>query len=335
MALVYDHYLDAIYDREAFTRELTERLVQLGARRILDCAAGTGFPALDLHRTGAFEVVHCTDGSQDMIDQLRRNARSMGISAEELTPRHRQHTAGDPMCVRWQDLDRLEPVDYDYVLCRGNSLVYLDTWSGEGTVAAEDNIRAALRVIGSRVKPGGWLHIDGPKELKSYPSWHVASFTRGTDEFVLREKVTVQEHSRRWDLYLKCDGEHQGVSFHGKFVSAHLDIGHLEKLIDQYCFSTLRTTMGTERPQFGVVLARKMANTITSELDQADSDQVNTSPVSSRRNSPSRPAITTSSPPALVTGVNASRKPRKAYDSALCILAERGRNLIRAIPRIW
>lgn len=257
MALVYDHYLDAIYDREAFTRELAEQLVDLGVRRILDCAAGTGFPALDLYLTGAFEQVHCTDGSQEMIDQLRRNARARGIPIEVLTPPHREHPSSDPLCLRWQDLYQLEPADYDYVLCRGNSLVYLDSWSGDDDVAAEDKIRLALRAISSRVRPGGWLHIDGPKELKSYPSWYTTSSSRGSDDYVLRERVTVQEHSRRWDLSLTCLSEHQGVSFHGRFHSAHFDIGQLEKLLDPYCFTPSPVTLWSERPQFGIVVAQK------------------------------------------------------------------------------
>ncbi len=258
IALGYDHYLDAIYHREAFTRELTERLVDLGVKRILDCAAGTGFPALDLHLSGAFQQVHCTDGSQEMIDQLRRNARSRGIPAEVLTPAHREEPPGDQMCVRWQDLDRLDEAGYDYVLCRGNSLVYLDTWSGEDTVAAEDKIRQALRAMGSRVRPGGWLHIDGPRELKSYPSWHTMSSTSGSDDYVLKERVTVHEHSRQWDLSMTCSSETQWVGFGSRLHSAHLDIGQLEKLIDPGCFTSSPLRLLAERPQFGVVLARKL-----------------------------------------------------------------------------
>jgi hypothetical protein len=63
---------------------------------------------------------------------------------------------------QWADLDKLER-RYDYVMCRGNSLVYAQTWDGSTTVADESCFVDALVKMASVIEPGGYLHIDAPE----------------------------------------------------------------------------------------------------------------------------------------------------------------------------
>jgi SAM-dependent methyltransferase len=153
---ILDVYQQAIYDVDVLANSIWKQIEQLGCgTRIIDCAAGTGFPALALRklaRDSGNEVhIECADGDAEMLAQLQRNAASVGVPGE---------------CERrdWLAFADRE-AEYDYLMCRGNSLVYGTSWAGGPSVAGIDDIRSYIECFATAISPGGYLHFDAPWAL--------------------------------------------------------------------------------------------------------------------------------------------------------------------------
>jgi hypothetical protein len=85
-----------------------------------------------------------------MVERFRRNAVELGVS--------------DKCDLRtWAELAESDK-RYDHVMCRGNSLVYARSWDGGPTVADRASIVDYLEKMVAVLAPGGFLHIDAPRE---------------------------------------------------------------------------------------------------------------------------------------------------------------------------
>jgi SAM-dependent methyltransferase len=145
---VWELCLGEEFDRDRVVRGIAEWLGAPGSLDVLDCACGSGFPALDLYRLGY--RISCTDGSADMLERFRRNAREAGIPLE-------------PRQVRWEELGMRYPAVFDVVMCRGCSLIYAGTWD---TDAEPDwsALVSAVENFGRCLRPGGRLYVDTTPE---------------------------------------------------------------------------------------------------------------------------------------------------------------------------
>jgi SAM-dependent methyltransferase len=124
--------------RRAFLDRYGRMLSVLPAgARILDCACGTGSAAVALAGLG-FEV-HGVDGSPAMLARARQRAADAGVHVEL-------------RAAAWADLPRAHASRFDAVFCTGNSLAH----AGGST-----ELRQALRGMGSVLRPGGTLIVDG------------------------------------------------------------------------------------------------------------------------------------------------------------------------------
>lgn len=263
----YETFLHAVYDHVApaqrgvgrgrLVERLRSELRVRNARKVLDCAAGTGFPSLELRRKPPITpfIVHCTDGDQAMIDELANRARNLGIGLDELAPPAIRATTSqvEPahLCLDWQDLDRLDTT-YDYVLCRGNSLAYDHSWTGGREVATTTQVTAHLTTIARRVRPGGWLHVDAPWQLGLGSRTYETS--RG-DIVQIREQVSELEDRRKWRLtYVRQDATFQRF----ERFSSQLTVLELSPILDELGFEQTRPrSLDEERENFGVIIARK------------------------------------------------------------------------------
>jgi len=110
---------------------------EVGVRRVLDSACGTGHHAIALARHG-YDVVGA-DLSPAMVEQARQNAAAAGVSVPFV-----QAGLGD--------LAKIEPEGegFDAVLCLGNSLPHL---------LSRDAVNAALADFAAVLRPGGLLII--------------------------------------------------------------------------------------------------------------------------------------------------------------------------------
>jgi SAM-dependent methyltransferase len=266
-AQLFDSYLDAVYraplargsmsGRQALIGGIVKELGSRGARRVLDCAAGTGFPALDLaFATPADFEIHCTDASSDMLEALLTRARRRGVAPARLTPPRsgveQEQTELDRLVLDWNDLNQIE-AEYDYVMCRGNSLAYASSWGiNRPDVASIDLIRNDLERMADRVRPGGHLHVDAPWRL-DLPSSNYAPVVSGAVS--MKEEVTTGLDHRHWRLDVRLPTV-QTLTF--EKYSTLLTIHDVKAMLDDLGLSdTVPFQLAGERPGLGVIIARK------------------------------------------------------------------------------
>ena len=140
--------LQFLYNDE-YVESLISFLRKRKVQTVLDCACGIGFPAIELKRAG-FDV-YCTDGSKQMIERFRLNLKKAGVEIPH-------------QVLDWRRLSFLDK-KFDAVLCRGNSLIYLDSWESE--VQLPDfsvKVEIALRQMRSVLSEHGLLYVDMTSE---------------------------------------------------------------------------------------------------------------------------------------------------------------------------
>ncbi len=156
-AELWDKCVYLLYDIEAFKTDLEGLYQKIGINResrIIDVAAGAGFPSLDLMKSG-YDIT-CTDGADDMIELFKRKASAAGITRE---------------CRKALWLELAQTVgqeQFDLLMCRGNSFIYADGgWNKHEMPDQERAIRsytATLRAFHDRLRSGGWVHLDKFKD---------------------------------------------------------------------------------------------------------------------------------------------------------------------------
>lgn len=255
----FGDYLKAIY-LSAGQRKLVESLASelrtRSARRVLDCAAGIGFPSLDIWRETAEEFeIHYSDGDKEMIALLKKQATSHGLDVLTMSPPRSPSVPlvdrPDPHVLNWADLDELDG-QYDYVLCRGNALAYADTWNGSDQVASEETLHNYIEQMIRRVVPGGYLHVDAPK-TDGLVRTTCGSFDAET--ISIEEEVTVDSGRRRWSVCFRR-GNEDPISF--VRFSSLLTVDRLKSILEDFGLEeTELIDLPGERPNFGVIIARK------------------------------------------------------------------------------
>jgi SAM-dependent methyltransferase len=177
---VWDLCLSTEYDHELVVRGIAAWLGPPNGLHVLDCACGSGFPSLDLHRLGY--RLSCTDGSAFMLERFRRNAQAAGVPLE-------------PRQARWEELDVLYPATFDVVLCRGCSLIYAGTFETDADpdwFALVGSIESFTRCL----RPGGRLYVDTTPESELHGKYPQVS------EYAPR---MIDGHRVEWSEYLTAD----------------------------------------------------------------------------------------------------------------------------------
>jgi SAM-dependent methyltransferase len=134
----------AEFDRDRLVKGLKSWLGPPDGRRIIDCACGAGFPALDLVASGY--NLTCSDGSSLMLDRFRQNARQRNLAIE-------------PIECRWEALGQRFFQNFDLAMCRGSSLIYAGTWDNDAT-PDHALLVSSITGIAACVRPTGSLYVD-------------------------------------------------------------------------------------------------------------------------------------------------------------------------------
>jgi SAM-dependent methyltransferase len=164
-------------------------------QRILDCACGTGFPAIELARRG-YDVT-CSDGSALMLGYFKRRAdhEAVSLSASQ---------------IRWEELTDCFDAPFDVVMCRGCALPYAGTWDDDAQPDRQALIDSVRQFTGC-LRAGGRLYVDtaaGPASAKPQITVH-PTLAIGTHSVDLTEELSLDQASRLrcWRCRLAIDGE--------------------------------------------------------------------------------------------------------------------------------
>jgi len=161
----WDALIDWDRRAEAEGRFFIDKLKELGAKKVLDVATGTGFHSVMLSKAG-FEVTS-VDGSEEMLAKAFDNARAHG---QVLRTIH----------ADWRWLNRHVHDLYDAVICLGNSFTHLHKDNDRRKALAE--FYATLRhdgvlildqrnydaLLDDQVEPSHNYYYCG-KEVRAYP----------------------------------------------------------------------------------------------------------------------------------------------------------------------
>ena len=201
--------LEFEYGTNLLVEGLDEWMKTKTHNNILDCACGTGFPALNLIEKGYNFI--CSDGSTEMLSKFKSNANKRGISIQA-------------HCIKWQGLADVYSNAFDIVFCRGNSLIYADGWDAE-RAPNENVIFNCLNNFRKCLKPGGVLYVDTTNEdnLSSLLPEHNAfgpSIINNTKVY-LEETVTTDriKKIRHWETTLTIDGTTHRFTRHSYYLS--------------------------------------------------------------------------------------------------------------------
>lgn len=155
IAQIWETSLQFIYDSR-YVDSLDALLREHNVKRVLDASCGVGFPAIELRKRG-YDVT-CTDADELMLARFRRNCVNDGVRIE-------------PKKLSWSELAEHFQNEFDFVLCRGNSLPYAASWGRKKMNAetAKAEICKAIENFHAVLKPCGILYIDLQPRESSIP----------------------------------------------------------------------------------------------------------------------------------------------------------------------
>jgi SAM-dependent methyltransferase len=184
------------YDRRRLVDGIASWLETVPHERVLDCACGSGFPALDLIAAG-FSIT-CSDGSIRMLSKFERAAAAAGLRVT-------------PHLVLWRELTTFFEPHFDVVMCRGSSLIYAGAWDDRAE-PNPDAIAEAIRNFAATVRPGGIVYLDTTSaenlrteiERNKYPTRIIDGHSVLLSEIIRTDR---SRHIRTWSSQLTVDGE--------------------------------------------------------------------------------------------------------------------------------
>ncbi len=205
---LWDLCLASEYDHDQVVRSIADWIGPPNGQQVLDCACGSGFPALDLHKLG-YQVT-CTDGSPFMLERFVRNAATADVAIE-------------PRLALWEELGSIYPDKFDAVICRGCSLIYAGTFE-ENVEPDRSAVEASVESFIRCLTPGSRLYVDCPREedLQTEDSGWMKHPPRTIDghHIEIEERLVVdrEEAMRHWTVQLRIDD----ASFDFERKSHHL-----------------------------------------------------------------------------------------------------------------
>ena len=210
------------FDRDATVRDIAGWIGPPQGVRVLDCACGSGFPALGLLARG-YDVT-CTDGSSLMLEHFARNARLEGVDARALR-------------VPWDELPGRYAGVFDVVLNRGcGNYRYAGVWD-HGGLADRGAMAEAISHWVACLRPGGRLYVDIPPDppagVPPTSTTRHPTLLVGGHVVDLDERIAVDHRTgiRTWSTRLTVDGrtyEFERRAFHveaGELVATLADCG--------------------------------------------------------------------------------------------------------------
>ncbi|PIS04902.1 MAG: hypothetical protein COT81_03980 [Candidatus Buchananbacteria bacterium CG10_big_fil_rev_8_21_14_0_10_42_9] len=154
---LWDTCIQFMWDEE-YINGLEEFLKSNSVETVLDPAGGTGFPSIPLKRRG-WDITYA-DSSKLMIEHFEKKLKKAKLNIP-----HYQ--------IDWEHLPNAINKKFDAVLCRGNSLIYADSWHENNIEKTTlEHIKNSLRAFKAMLNGDGVVYVDiiNQKEYdKDYP----------------------------------------------------------------------------------------------------------------------------------------------------------------------
>ncbi len=129
----------------SYIKSLDAFLKDNNVNTILDCGGGTGFPCIELKKLG-WNISYC-DNNKTMIEHFSKKINKLSMNIPTFN-------------TDWRTLSENIPQKFDALLCRGNSLIYVDSWETTNPTLKRENIKRVLREFYQRLNEKGLLYID-------------------------------------------------------------------------------------------------------------------------------------------------------------------------------
>jgi len=131
---------------ETYISGLDKFLKSHNVHTILDVGGGAGFPSIELKKLG-WNITY-SDRDEAMFSIFREKLQKENLE----TPYH---------ISNWIELTQNIPQKFDAILCRGNSLIYVDSW-GNNKISknTKENIKRSLNEFFNILNKNGLLYID-------------------------------------------------------------------------------------------------------------------------------------------------------------------------------
>ena len=246
---IWDFCLDKIYNKAKYVGGFMEVMTAHGITtesKILDAGCGSGFPALDLIQHH-YDVT-ATDKSSEMVRQIGINAKGRGL---QVAAHH----------AMWSELERFFGKEkFDFVYCRGNSLVYAVSWEQNWIVPerSQEEIQIALRNFYDILKPGGVLYVDvtSAREKPHVEDIGVIDTSEGDVRLTWQIQRDEEHAIRTWTMQLQYQdrGEIKSYPSYSYLLKADELVGFLTKI----GFSKIKSHVKVKgEKNYDVFVARK------------------------------------------------------------------------------
>jgi SAM-dependent methyltransferase len=161
LPLLMDLCNEVFYTNEQIFDSLQRWAQQRSITSLVDVAGGTGFPVIEFAQK-RYDVTY-VDGSA-----------SMARAFQEKCIKRKLSKVPDTLVCRWGDIHRRTPKRFDGLLCRGNSLAYINSWQETyEQQSPKAQLIDAIRDFYELLKPGGFMYLDkyklNPKDQGSSP----------------------------------------------------------------------------------------------------------------------------------------------------------------------
>lgn len=241
---VYGH----LYRIEDYKKDAEDLLQKIGISKqskIIDTAAGGGFPAIELIKDG-YDIV-CADGFDDQVELFNQKAKEQGLHVR---------------CIKafWEDLPGLFVNNsFDFLFCRGNSFIYAA--GGWNTIVEIDGTKAVnsykntLKIFYDLLKPGGWIYVDKFKDDETTHREKVGEIeVNGTfEDLIFWTQRFPEKKTRQASMIRKIDGHEKSVPN----FTYDLSSDELERLFTETGFKSVRKIQLTSEKTFDVWIAQK------------------------------------------------------------------------------
>lgn len=228
-----------LYKPEEYVTELCELFNEYKVNKeskILDTAAGSGFPAMDMYRRG-YKGIVCVDASEDQIELFNRKA-----VAESLDIKTKK-------CSFQELTQHFNPEQFKALICRGSVWYAAGGWNQDFKPERESSLKALKDVLSTfytLLEKGGILYVDKFKddEVDHKDTVGVFEVSGRKKELIFLVKRDREANIRRAKMIIKDieTGLESGIPN----VTYDLKESELESLLQEVGFTVIKQNLKEE-----------------------------------------------------------------------------------------